>query len=193
MKSLGLLAIMLNEADFVQRWASSIRKIEHVFDRILVIDGGSTDATARMLSDLQLDVEIRPFDGHFANQRNLGGDMLGTDWIFELDADEQIPAPLLGGLRKIAEDAELAGIDVAGIPRLNFIDGILVAGPGHCGLDYQYRLHRSTCKWRGAVHEEITGYRARFELNVIDGHFILHDKTSARHAARNDYYRTLRP
>jgi glycosyltransferase involved in cell wall biosynthesis len=191
--SIALLAIMLNEADYVGRWVEAVRRVGGAFDRALVIDGGSTDGTAELLRELEIEVISRPFGNHFADQRNHGLSLINTDWVFELDADEMASPPLLGGLRHLIANAESAQMDVIGVPRLNFIDGQLVASPGSKGLDYQYRLHRTSCRWRGAVHEEVVGYRARYELNVIDGHFIVHDKTDKRHQARNEYYRTIKP
>lgn len=191
--TIGLLAIMLNEADYAVRWVESARRIGGAFDRALVVDGGSTDGTADKLRALGIEVVSRRFEDHFADQRNYGCKLIATDWILEVDADEILSSPLLGGLRAVVSDAENARMDCVGLPRLNFIDGTLVDGPGHKNLDFQYRLHRKPCRWRGAVHEEITGYRARNELQIEDGHFIVHDKSSARNAARNEYYRTLRP
>lgn len=191
--TVGLLAIMLNESDYVERWIRAVKRFPDSFDRIVVVDGGSTDGTVTRLRDAGIEVTERTFENHFADQRNAGCAHVDTDWILELDADEVASSPLLGGLRAIVGDAEKAGVDCVGLPRLNFIDGVLVAGPGHMGLDFQYRLHRRSCRWRGAVHEEVVGYRARYELRIADGHFIVHDKSGVRHAARNQYYQTIRP
>lgn len=193
MITLACLSIMQNEADYVVRWARGLRRLPDIFDEVLVVDGGSTDDTPDRLHALGICVARRPFSGNFADQRNHGLDLLGAQWVFELDADEVPSVPLLGGLRAICEDADRAQMDVVGIPRLNFLDGRLVQSPGARGLDYQYRLHRRACRWRGAVHEEVVGYRARYELELGEGHYLLHDKSSERHAARNAYYGTLTP
>lgn len=190
---IGIFAIMLNEAAYVDRWAKAVQCISDAFDCMLVVDGGSTDGTVDHLRDFNIPVVTRPFSQHFANQRNYGLEQMDADWILEIDADEIPSAPLLGGLRALVDDAVRAGIDCIGIPRFNFIDDLLVLGPGYKHLDYQYRLHRRTCHWRGAVHEELVGYRARHELRIEDGHFLVHDKSSARYTARNTYYETLVP
>lgn len=191
--SIGLLAIMLDESDYLARWVEGLKDRFSAFDAVLVVDGSSSDGTREKLHDLGVPTAERRFADHFADQRNWGAQQLATDWIFEVDADELVSAPLLAGIRDIAADAESSRVDSIGIPRLNFIDGNLVPGPGHQGLDFQYRLHRRSCHWRGAVHEEIVGYRARYELAIRDGHFLIHDKSNARHVSRNTYYRTLAP
>lgn len=194
--TLGLLAIMLDEAALVERWAQTVDRVARVgvpFDQILVVDGGSKDGTPDRLHALGIPVVERQFQDHFADQRNFGLDQITTDWVFELDADEIPSTPLLAGLRFIVANAELASVGCVGVARLNFLDDILVPGPGCGGLDYQYRIHRRTCHWRGVVHEEVVGYRARYELPIDDGHFIAHRKQNGRHEARNAYYRTLKP
>jgi glycosyltransferase involved in cell wall biosynthesis len=195
--TVGLLAIMLDEAGYVDRWAETIKRAKAFntpFDQVIVVDGGSSDDTVKRLRAWGgVTVITRAFSNDYAAQRNFGIEQCRTDWICELDADESLSAPLLAGLRVIAVDAERDRVDCVGIPRLNFIDDVLVAGPGHRGLDYQYRLHRRSCYWRGVVHEEIDGYQARVELAIEDGHFITHSKSSERHMRQNEYYRTLAP
>lgn len=182
---------MLNEIDHVDRWVAGIKRIGDIFCETLVVDGGSADGTADRLREHGIPVIGRQFRDHFADQRNFAVEQCTADWIFQLDADEIASQPLIGGLPAIVEDAGRAGVDCVGIARLNFIDDMLIAGPGHRGLDYQYRLHSRRCHWRGAVHEEVTNYRARYELRLDDGQFIIHDKKSQRHADRNRYYETL--
>lgn len=192
---LSLLAIMLDEIDYVERWLQTVDRAQALgcpFDQIVVVDGGSTDGTIeRLIQRQDVTVVMRRFDGNFAEQRNFGIDVCRNDWIFELDADEKPAVPLLAGLSRIAGELARVSVECAGIVRLNIIDGRLVEGPGTGGLDYQYRLHRRECRWQGAVHEEIVGWTNRVELDFHDGHFIVHDKASARHRARNDYYDIL--
>lgn len=184
---------MQNEAIYVAQWIASAKRGDGIFDEILVIDGGSTDDTVERLRTAGIQVIEHPFAGHFADQRNFGLNHMTAEWILEVDADEIPSAPLLAGARVIIADADRAQLDCVGIPRLNFLDGTLVQGPGCKGLDYQYRLHQRACHWRGTVHEEITNYRARFELNLIEGYYLIHNKARTRHEERNAYYRTLTP
>ena len=183
---------MLNERAYVDRWTECVRRA-NCFDQIVVVDGGSTDGTSERLCELGIPVISRAFQNHFSEQRNFAAEQCSNDWIFELDADEIPSQPLFAGLQDIVRDAERAEMDCVGIARFNFLDGTLVAGPGWKGLDYQYRLHSKNCRWRGAVHEELTGYRCRYELKIDDGHFLIHDKTRERYEAQNNYYRTLTP
>ncbi len=188
--TVGIAAIMLNEASYVDNWLSNVRAFADFYDDIVVVDGGSMDGTAQRLERLGVRVITRTFEGDFAAQRNAAIDACRARWVVEIDADEALSVPLGRGLRLICENADRDGVDCIGIPRLNFLDGMLVAGPGASGLDYQYRIHSASGRWRNRVHEEMS-FTARVELDLRDGHFMLHVKDSAKHEARNAYYRSL--
>lgn len=188
---IALLAVMLDEADYLPRWMNSLQQFRDIFTETVIIDGGSRDASSIILRGSWVRVVSRRFEGDFSAQRNFGIDQCQADWVLELDADEIAATALLHGLHEIARGADQHEVDCIGIPRLNFIDDRLVAGPGTRGLDFQYRLHRQHCRWQRPVHEEIVGWRNCIELKVEHGHFLIHDKTSARHEARNAYYRSI--
>jgi glycosyltransferase involved in cell wall biosynthesis len=190
--NIALVGIMQNEAAIVDQWIAGVRFCGLAFSEVLVVDGGSRDNTSDRLRAAGVKVLTRPVDGDFAAQRNFACSQVTADWILEVDADEIVSEPLVAATYAICIDAERDGVDVFGIPRLNFIDGALVASPGAQGLDYQYRLHRNTCRWEGRVHEELRGgVRNRVELRIQDGRFLVHSKSTARHEARNDFWRVL--
>ena len=177
--TVGISAIMLNEATYVENWLRNVLSFSDFYDDIVVVDGGSDDGTAEYLRQRGVRVIVRPFADDFAAQRNAAIEACRTQWIVEVDADEALSIPLGRGLRLICENAVRDGVDCIGIPRLNFLDGVLVAGPGAGGLDYQYRIHQEM------------GFTARVELRLQDGHFMTHMKDKVRHEVRNVYYRSL--
>lgn len=184
---LALVAIVQDEEPLIARWVAGWR-LPGLFDEVIVFDGGSQDGTVEALRREGVAPIVRPFPGDFAQQRNSALEHVTADWVFELDADEVPSKPLLAGLRTIAEQCTVSGVDVVGIARLNFHDAQLQPGPGYRGLDYQYRLHTRSARWRGAVHEVLSGVGGRIELSLTDGHFIQHMKTEARHRERNALY-----
>lgn len=195
--SVTVAAIMLDEAEYVARWAAGLRWVTEKLDAVVVLDGGSSDATVALLEEhtrsfaCPVIIEERVFPGDFADQRNAAMAMCASPWVFMLDADETVSTGLLAGLGTVAHQLDRSRIDIAGVPRLNFIDDVLVASPGHRGLDYQYRLLRAYCRWEGRVHETPVGAHGRTELDLAQGHFIIHDKQSARHVARNLLYAAM--
>jgi len=187
----ALVAIMQDEGEYVPRWLAGWARFKDCFAEAAVLDGGSQDATVDLLESAGVRVETHPFERDFAKQRNLAVAYTTADWILHIDADELLSVPLLAGLEAIVQNCDESGVDVVGIPRLNFHGFRLQAGVGSRGLDYQYRLHRRHCRWVGRVHEEIVGYKARIELNMLDGHFIGHYKDQERHERRNAFYEEM--
>ncbi len=185
-----VVAIMQDEAHYVDRWLGALGlrngRSPH-FDEVIVLDGGSTDDTVVRLRSNQIRVQDRLFENDFAAQRNAVETFAHSDWVFHMDADEIPSLGLLSGLRSLVNGHDEAGFDCVGIPRLNFIGGVLQPGPGHRGLDFQYRLKRKGLPWVGRVHEEVHG-RTSVELQLVQGHFLIHDKAQERHAARNELY-----
>ena len=187
MPHVTVVAIMQNEAHYVDRWLSALslrNGVSPCFDEVIVLDGGSTDDTIARLRANQIRVQERTFDHDFAAQRNAVETFAHSDWVFHVDADEIPSLGLMDGLREIVAGHGEAGYDCVGVPRLNFIGGVLQAGVGHEGLDYQYRLKRKGLPWVGRVHEEVPGRRS-VELKLVQGHFLIHDKLRARHEERN--------
>ena len=66
--SLGLLAIMLDEIKYVDRWWGRAIKdaaaIGCCFDQVIVVDGESADGTADRLRELRVPVITRAFAGN---------------------------------------------------------------------------------------------------------------------------------
>src|SRR5579885_2297978 len=77
--------------------------------RILVVDSGSDDATATILSKYpQIDVIQRKFDS-FADQCNFGLRHIDTEWVLSLDADYELSPELVEGLGALNPSAETGG------------------------------------------------------------------------------------
>ena len=82
--------ITRNEAHFIQRCLNSLLWA----DEILVIDGGSQDATVSICQNqsepwaAQLRLIIRPWTG-FRDQRNFALRNARNDWVFIIDTDEE--------------------------------------------------------------------------------------------------------
>jgi glycosyltransferase involved in cell wall biosynthesis len=67
-------------------------------DEIVVVDAGSTDATADIARTAGARVHVEGWPG-FPQQKNRAADLATHDWILSIDADEQVSPALAGEMR----------------------------------------------------------------------------------------------
>ena len=89
MPKVSVTIITLNEAAHIGAAIDSVAWA----DEILVIDSGSTDATTEIARAKGATVIHRDWPG-WVDQKNFAADRAANHWIFSLDADERVPAPL---------------------------------------------------------------------------------------------------
>lgn len=102
----SIVILTLNEADNLPACLESVRSC----DDIVVLDSGSTDATAEIARAAGARVFVRPFDS-FAAQRNHAQKNVPFHhpWVFHLDADEKFTEELAGECALAASDSD--GLD----------------------------------------------------------------------------------
>lgn len=88
--TLGIAVLTLNEA---RRIEDCLRSAAFA-DQLVVIDSGSTDDTRERAARLGADVHLHGDWQGFAVQRTRALAHLNTDWVFYLDADEEITPAL---------------------------------------------------------------------------------------------------
>ena len=104
---------------------------------LLVLDSGSRDVTVAEAAAVGARVVIRPFDG-YASQRNAALELVETEWVYFVDADERVTPEQAAEIRHRLASEDLAGYWV---PRDNRILGRSVRGGGWWP-DTQLRLFR---------------------------------------------------
>ena len=69
---------------------------------VFIVDSGSTDRTLNIISQYQAQVVHHPFE-NYSRQRNWAQASLplSNQWVFHIDADERVSAPLIGELRQL--------------------------------------------------------------------------------------------
>lgn len=200
--TLGLAMICQNEAIHI---APSIAQFFTVVDDIVVVDGGSKDASVEWAERMGARVFHRQFDYNFAAQKNYALEQLNTDWIYLHDPDERVEPTFIeiiqylidpNGGQQFLEDADILPksgerFDCYGVARRNFIDGVQT--PVY--PDYQYRLFKSNCRFERPVHEILTGWEHRTEVDYTrctledPARFnLLHYKSSTKQVAQDVRY-----
>jgi Glycosyl transferase family 2 len=116
-------------------------------DDLVVVDGGSRDATVTLARTAGAKVVEQRWLG-FAAQRNVALDHATGDWVLEIDADERVSPKLRAEIQRFLE-APPENVDIGGLPiRQRFLGAPL--GPSAKYPDYRHRLVR-----RGAYrHDE---------------------------------------
>jgi glycosyltransferase involved in cell wall biosynthesis len=151
--SLELTAVVLtfNESEHITDCVHSLSWA----DRVIVFDSFSQDDTGALAEAAGADVLQSPFE-NYAQQRNAALDVVATDWVFFVDADERGTPDLALEVRRVmAERLETGWY----LPRHNYIFGHLTRGAGWYP-DYQLRLFK-----HGLVRYE----RPVHEIAVVDG------------------------
>jgi glycosyltransferase involved in cell wall biosynthesis len=144
------VVITMNEAANIERCLASVRWC----DEIVVVDSGSSDATAALAERHGCRVWVRPFTG-YGDQKQFAVTQASHDWILSIDADEVITPPLRDELSALLEQGggDLAGVE---IPRTM----VFLGREFRHGAEHASPLLRMFRRSRGgftsaAVHERV--------------------------------------
>lgn len=137
----------LNEAD---RIADVLAALSFA-DEVMIVDGGSTDATSCIAKDCGATVLVA--EGMtIAGQRNVGIANARNEWILALDADERAPADLVAEVARVLENPTH---DAYRIRFRNFYGGRELRH-GQWARDWHVRLFRRRYRFLDRrVHERL--------------------------------------
>ena len=108
---LSVVIIARNEAARIERCIASVRWA----DEVIVLDGGSTDATVALARSLGARVETAADWPGFGIQKNRALALASGEWVLSLDADEWVDEALAAAIRAVIADA--ASVAVWRMPR----------------------------------------------------------------------------
>jgi len=123
MQKISAFILTFNEAAKIRAAVESVLWA----DEIIVVDSGSTDATAEIAASLGARVVQVPFQG-FGDLRNRAVEACRYDWIFSLDADERCTRQVRDEI--LALIAGAPPCDVYRVPRRNYMMGRWIRGSG---------------------------------------------------------------
>ena len=195
MSDLTAVVLTLNEEAHIADCLESLKWC----DEVIVLDSLSTDRTVEIARQHGAKAILRPF-GDFADQRNAALELIDSDWVLFVDADERVSTQLAAEMLQAIRNPRFNGF---WIPRHNYQMGKLIL---HAGLypDYQLRLFR---KREGhydpaqKVHEGVSiegdGGYLKNPLIHISCHtwsdFVDHQKHWARLKAEVHFERGVKP
>ena len=147
-----------------------------------------------------LKINFFNFQNDFSKFKNELFKLSSKDYLFQIDADEQIPPSLINLLRQVASQKK---VDLLWIPRINIVQGATeddiesfkwnINELGWEGFpDYQARFVSTNrnIRWKNKVHEVLSGAnnQARIEEKPIELYSILHVKHIDKQKKQNKLY-----
>jgi glycosyltransferase involved in cell wall biosynthesis len=183
MNRLSVCLITLNEE---RNLARALRSLEGIADEIVIVDCGSPDRTQDIARAHGAKVVVRAWTD-FADQKNFAAAVASNDWIFSMDADEELSTDLRKSLLEWKQrQPEFAIYEIARVARY------LGAWIKHSGWypDHRRRLYdRNAARFQGIVHESLwfKGQPGRLRGDLL--HYTM--DSFAEHEEKVERYTTL--
>lgn len=151
---------------------------------------------------LNLSYYFHPLNQDFARQKNFLNSKCTREWIFNIDADENLGLVLLSNVNKIVETNPQ--VEAYWLPRVNKVRGLTQEDIhryrwhiNHKGWinwpDWQLRLYKnkSDIKWTKPVHEQLVGYEYFAKFPEVEELAIRHPKDIKRQRKQNEFYNSI--
>jgi len=184
MDKLSVILITRNEQANIERCLKSILPIA---DEIVVVDSGSTDATQYICSKYSVRWHSCEWKG-FGEQKNYANSLATYDYVFSIDADEELSPQLCESIRT----AKIEGF--SGIYSMNRLARYANRWIRHCGWypDTKIRIwNRHIGSWHGFVHEQLQ-FNSTQQERLLQGDLLHYSYSNiADHIARANTYTSL--
>jgi glycosyltransferase involved in cell wall biosynthesis len=117
MATISCVTSVYNSEKYLPRMLKSVKWV----DEIIVVDNNSTDNTAKIAREYAAKIFVRPNNPMLNLNKNFGFEQASSDWILNLDGDEEITPDLKNEINEIIN----SNSDINGywIPRQNIIFG----------------------------------------------------------------------
>lgn len=166
--------ITLNEAEHIRTACESVSWA----DEVIVVDSGSTDGTVEIARKCGARCIEREWPG-FAAQKQFAAGEAAHEWIFSLDADEEVSNELRASIEHLRSVNEAQIADGYFMARRAFYMGRWIRG-GDWYPDRQLRLYKkSKGRWEGAYIHETVRMNADARVEVLRGDLLHYTGTDA--------------
>lgn len=158
MATLSVVLAVFNEE---KNLPGCLKSVGGVVDEIVIVDGGSTDATLKVAesSGAKIIRADNPPIFHINKQKAI--DKASMDWVLQLDADERLTEDLRKEIRDVLSENN-PSVNGYWIPRKNFFLGRFLMKGGQYP-DYTLRLYR---RGKGKLPQKDVHEQAIVEGNV---------------------------
>jgi ADP-heptose:LPS heptosyltransferase len=131
--------------------AKCLESLKGWADEIIIVDGESTDSTARIAESFGAKVYSHKFLGAFSAERNFGSDKAKSEWVLQLDSDEIVSAEFKKKCDEVLPDTKYAAFKFR---RKNVFLGheFRYGGWYHWS---QHMFKKGRAHYEGRVHEKM--------------------------------------
>jgi glycosyltransferase involved in cell wall biosynthesis len=146
--TISVCIIAKNEEKHLDRCLRSVKPVAH---EIIIVDTGSTDKTLKIARKYTDKVWIHPWNDSFSEARNHALGYATGDWIFTIDADEELVKEDIPILHQAVRDNNIDAVLIQLITTSDRASGK--------GVFNQERLLRNNgvIRYQGRVHNRIIG------------------------------------
>ena len=148
--SISVVVITKNEEKKLRRCLCSVSDLA---SEIIVVDDVSSDGTADIArNDFNAKVIVNAAGGNFDNQRNLGIEAAASEWVLQMDADEEVPAETVEAIKNTLNSGEDAAAYT--LIRRDCVFGVPLR---HAGQEKAVKLFRKDkARYTGSkIHETL--------------------------------------
>lgn len=157
-----------NEEGNIERCLSSL---ESFADEVILVDMGSTDNTLKKAKQFTDKIYNHPYTGFVEPARNYAIGKTKGEWVFLIDADEEVPKTLKTRLLDLSKHAQKSFFR---IPRKNIIFGKWIKH-AYWWPDYQIRFFKKeSVSWSDKIHSVPLTRGEGFDLESKEENAITH-------------------
>ena len=140
--------IVKNEESSLPRCLESIKQ---VVDEIIIVDTGSTDGTVHIARQYTDKVYFHPWNDSFSEARNHYFEYATGDWIFQIDADEELVAEDIPNVTRAVQDKSIDAvmIQIVNTSRKDNSKGVF-------NVERIFR-NNGVIHYEGRVHNQLVG------------------------------------
>lgn len=186
--AISVIINTLNEEKHIERCLQSLGWA----DEIVVYDGTSADRTVEIAKKYTDKIFTHSDNsGYVETVRNAAIEHASNDWVFVVDADEEIPPTLAEELIKASQNQE--GIMWFAVPRKNFVFGKWLKASGWWP-DYNIRFFKKgSVVWSNEIHVPPKTEGKGSQLDAVEQFAIIHHhyESISQYLQRLDRYTTI--
>jgi glycosyltransferase involved in cell wall biosynthesis len=176
--TVSVCLIVKNEERFIDQCLKSVRPIA---DEIVVVDTGSQDRTVEICRKYTDRIYVHPWRESFSEARNHYLEYATGDWIFQIDADEELVGEDIPAIRKAAETEGIDAVLVQIVSRMRDR-----RGEGVHSVERMFRRN-GVIRYEGRVHNRLVGFR---NARIFPIRLIHHGYDPAEGSAQKKFERT---